>query len=172
MGRFKQFLTENEDLLQKILEELNELSVDEVDELGAVLYEEFFEEEESIDESEYFGIEDITEMIEALGTEMYEYILDLIEDEECDEESDDLEEGMARVMKKSNMNKKKRKFMTKSAAEMRKTKSVRKKENRKKLAKTKRNYRANKMKIKSYQASRTAAIKKGKHTTKIRKVAG
>jgi hypothetical protein len=84
---------------------------------------------------------------------------------------DDLDEGISRIMKTKNMNKKKRKFMATSKAELRKTKVKRKQAARKNKAKAKRYYKANKKKIAAYQKSRAAAIKKGKHKVKMRRKA-
>jgi len=108
-------------------------------------------------------------------THVAKYGKDKKEEDDLDEsegESDgELNELMARKMKAKKMNKKKRKFMKKTKADLRKTVSIRKRENRKPRAKRKKAYRANKGRIKSYQASRAVAIKKGKHKVKVRRVA-
>jgi hypothetical protein len=281
-------------MLKKIFEILDEMSEEEIDQFGAYLYDEFFEDDseeeeeedcESDDEEECvpFTKEDVKEMIDALGDEMLDDVLDMLEEEPDDEESEDdmdeslnedwmklskvkadkvvkiktkrsgdnyfyvvshdvkdkefyvvtpkaynngdtdktmtvnfedvvsvstddmpekeekggkkpsgvtthvakygkdkedldeseseeLSEAMTRRMSGKKMNKKRRKFMTKSKADMRKTASIRKRTNRKTLSKRKRVYRANKGRIKSYQASRATAIKKGKHIVKVRRL--
>jgi len=186
MGAFKKFLKESDDLLQQINDMLDELSDEEVSEFGEYLFDEFLEMDEESDE--YFEIEDVKDMIAELGDEFYQEILDMLSPEDFgdDEETDDAEiyhdvdpeeqdaelgEGVSRIMKKGNMNRKKRKFMSNTKADMRKTKALRKKEARKTRAKRKRNYRANKVKIKAYQKSRSTAIKKGKHIVKRRRAA-
>lgn len=174
MGQFKQYLRENEDLLQKINDELAEMDEDEIDEFGYVLYAEFFDEDEPTEEMDFFSIEDIQDMIAELGPDFYEDILDMIEDEDEDEDEEDeeMDEGVSRMMKAGNKNRKKRKFMSKSAAELRRTKAARKKDNRANRAERKKYYRANKAKIAAYQKSRASAIAKGSHKVKLRRKAG
>jgi hypothetical protein len=80
-------------------------------------------------------------------------------------------EGVSRVMKSTNKNRKKRKFMSNTKADMRRTKAQRKKDARSNRSKRKRYYRANKTKVAAYQKSRRSAIKKGSHKVKIRRSA-
>jgi len=191
MGAFKKFLKENEDVLQQIFDMLDELSDEEIDEFGYFLYSEFFdnvppETSEDEEQEEEFDAEDVKEMIDALGPDMYEAILDLLlpedietdtstidaeEYHDVDPDEQEVQEGVSRKMKTKNINRKKRKFMTKTKADLRRTKAQRKKEARQNMASRKRYYRANKMKIKSYQKSRAAFIKKGKHKVKLRRSA-
>jgi len=162
---FKQFLKESEDNLIKIKAILSEMSADEIDEFGVYLYEEFFDMDESED-LDQFEISDVETMIKLLGETFYNQILDMLDE---DDETYEMEEGASRVMKASNLNKKKRKFMGNSKADLRKTKAQRKKDARMNKSKTKRYYKANKTKIAAYQKSRSDAIKKGKHNVKLRK---
>jgi len=173
MSRFKDFLMNEEDDLTKINAILDELDDEEINDFGSYIYDEFFgEDDEDFDDlGDEFAIEDIQNMIAELGKEMWPEILDLLDDDlETDE--DDIEEGVSRRMKVSKMNRKKRKFMKKSHATLRKSKAKRKRKNRATKASRKRNYRANKKKIAQYQKSRQVAIKKGKHKVKLRRKAG
>lgn len=225
MGIFKKFLKENEEALAEINTALNDMDADEIDLLGHVLYTSFFsDEEESENDDDFFSIDDVIEMIDQLGADFYEDILDLVSIADEDEDEDPvahqqspdlteakvgdtvkydgelykvtkrngeiltivsvknknltktvgithpkLEEGVTRRMIVKNMNRKKRKFMAKTKADMRRTVAQRKKENRLNRAGRKRYYRANKQKIASYQATRKVAMSKGKHIKKLRK---
>lgn len=175
MGQFKQYLQENEEALAQITSILDELTEDELDILGYVIYNEFFDDndEDESDEEEEFSKEDILAMVKELGPDMYEEILDMMEEEveDNDDIETEIEEGVSRIMRTKNMNKKKRKFMSNSKADLRRTKTKRKQKARKDKAKRKRYYRANKKKIAAYQKSRAAAIKKGKHKVKVRRKA-
>ena len=175
MGKFKVFLLEEAETAEEELSEINAilsgLDEEEVDELGWVLCDEFFDDEDK-DPEAFYTLEDVQEMIAALGSDMYEYVLNLLSDEDNDGDEDDMDESVSRIMKNSNKNRKKRKFMGKSKAELRRTAAVRKRKNRATKVKRKRNYRANKTKIKAYQKSRYAAIKKGTHKVKLRRTAG
>ena len=84
----------------------------------------------------------------------------------------DVNEGVSRIMKVNKLNRKKRKFFTKSAATLRKERSKRIKSNRINKASRKAYQRVNKAKIKGYQKSRANFIKKGRHFKKIRRQAG
>lgn len=171
MGEFKKFLSENEEKYNAILSILDELEEGELDELGVILYTQFFDYDDDTDLS-YFTKDDLIEMIKSLGSDMYDEILEFVEEETGLEEPEEMDESVSRIMKKSNMNRKKRKFMGKSFAELRKTAASRKKANRENRASRKRNYRANVQKIKSYAKSRSGAIKKGLHNVKLRRKAG
>lgn len=182
-----------EALLQEIKNVLEGLSEDEVDEFGAFLSVEFFETpEDEIDEL-FFDVDNVIEMAKELGSEasedeeiadIYSFILDLLLPEDFENskyldsddyeeyESGDITEGVARVMKTKKLNRKKRKFFTKSAATLRKERAKRVKTNRINRASRKAYTRVNKAKLKSYQKSRAKFMKKGKHFTKVRRQAG
>lgn len=192
MGSFKNFLLEEEDaevdltpeeLLQLINDELAEMDEDEIFAFAYSLYYTFFDEEEST-EDDYidFTIEDVNDMIAALGEEYYGDILDLLLPDESGEEfdwdsiglgdeeiEDETNEAVGRIMKRKNFNRKKRKFFTKSKAQLRRGIAQRRKANRMNRAKKKRYYRVNKKRIASYQKSRSTAIKKGRHIKKVRR---
>lgn len=192
MGNFRQFLVENEEALVKIQEIVNSMESDDVDQFGYYLYNEFFDTDQDGDAEEmFFGHDDVMEMIQDLGPEMYEDILDLlseVSDEEFEEfETEDgvipdekvsvpdfsgVSEGVSRIMLGNNRNHKKRKFMAKSRTKMRQTAAIRKRLARQNRNKVKRYYRANKAKIKAYQKSRRGAIKSGKHIVKMRRNGG
>ena len=170
---------------------LQTLSDDEVDEFGAFLSVEFFDATEEDIDGVYFDIENVEEMIIELGEESYEMILDLLlpedfnssDDSEYIEfldsdydteelEDEDMSEGVGRIMKIKKLNKKKRKFFTKSAATLRKERAKRVRKNRETRASRKAYRRVNKAKLKAYQKSRGTFIKKGRHFKKIRRQAG
>jgi hypothetical protein len=191
MGQFKNFLKEEEDeyltdaeVLQLINDELADMDEDEIFAFAEVLYYEFFDDEENPDDNYHdFDINDVNAMIAALGPEFYADILDMLlpEDEKSDfewdeielgdeeEEGDDTNEAVSRVMKRRNFNRKKRKFFTKTKAQLRKGVAQRRKLNRKNRAKKKRFYRANKKRLQQYKKSRSAAMKKGRHIKKVRR---
>jgi len=187
MGKFKTFITEQEDentvTLDDIKEELEELSEEEIDELGVYLFTGFFDSDEDKIEDFYFNINDVISMIEDLGEEMYEYIYDMLSipvysDDEDDEDEDEIEidnhtnEGVSRIMQTKNINRKKRKFMKKSLSQLRKEAPARKIELRKTFAKRKRYMRANTTKLAAYRKMRGTLIKRGKHNIKMRKKSG
>lgn len=169
MGSFKNFLKEDSsaDVLNAINHELSEMNDEEIDMLGAVLTDEFFDESDEYDEFMY-SLEDVQHMIAELGAEFYDYILELIDDDAYSEKSE-LDEAVSRKMKQGSFNRKKRLFMTKSKAELRKTAQQRKRKNREDRSSNRAYRRANKKKIQSYQKSRALAIKKGKHNVKLRR---
>lgn len=185
MGSFKNFLNEQEDenLFKEIHDIVATLGEDELNEFGYYLYSEFFDEEEGEEEEtpedDEFTIDDVMEMIAELGPEFYGEILDMLDFEEDDIEShhggedidNDIQEGVSRIMRQKNFNRKKRKFMSNTKADMRRTKAKRKMAARQNRAKRKRYYRANKKKISAYQKSRNTAISKGKHKVKLRRPA-
>lgn len=191
MGQFKNFLKEEEDeyltdaeLLQLINDELADMDEDEIFAFAEVLYYEFFEDEETAEDDEYpdFNINDVNSMIAALGPEFYVDILEMLLPDEAkddfdwdsielddEEEAGDTNEGVSRVMKRKNFNRKKRKFFKKTKAELRKGIAQRRKMNRKNRAKKRRYFRANKKRIQMYKKSRSAAMKKGRHIKKVRR---
>jgi len=199
MGSFKTFLQENsddtkniasDDDLAQIQKIINTMEPDELDEFGEFLYDEFFDKDEDGDADEmFFGADDIMDMINDLGPEMFPDILDMLSEvpDDNDLENDDGEipdedvnaqefngvsERVSRIMLSKNRNRKKRKYMTISKAKFKQTVSARKRKNRLNKNKVKRYYRANKAKIKAYQKSRALAIKSGKHIVKLRKNGG
>ena len=170
--------------IKNILEHMPD---DEIDEFGAFLSVEFFDTDEDELDDVYFDLDVVLDMIGDLGEESYSFILELLlpdefegsEDSETeyielpyDDESSELEEGVARVMKVNKLNKKKRKFFTKTAAVLRKERAERIKKNRITKASRKAYRRANLAKIKNYQKSRKTFIKKGRHFVKLRRKGG
>lgn len=191
----------SDDLLKEIQNILEGMADDEIDEFGAFLSVEFFETSEDEIEDVYFDLETVLYMIKEFvddysaeygdAVEAYEIILDLLlpEDfmssadytddgnyeEEYEEDlglDEDVNEGVSRIMKVKKLNRKKRKFFTKSAATLRKERSKRIKSNRINKASRKAYQRINKAKIKGYQKSRATFMKKGRHFKKIRRQAG
>ena len=182
----------SDSLMIEIKNILDGLSEDEVDEFGAFLSVEFFEtSEDEIDEL-FFDVDNVIEMITELGSEaesedekeeIYSFILDLLLPEDFEnskyldydnepEYEEDMSEGVSRVMKAKNLNRKKRKFFQKSAATLRKERAKRVKKNRENRASRRAYTRVNKAKLKAYQKSRATFMKKGKHFKKIRRQAG
>ena len=191
----------SDDLLKEIQNILEGMADDEIDEFGAFLSVEFFETSEDEIEDVYFDLETVLYMIKEFvddysaeygdAVEAYEIILDLLlpEDfmssadytddgnyeEEYEEDlglDEDVNEGVSRIMKVKKLNRKKRKFFTKSAASLRKERAARVKKNRLNRADRKAYQRINKAKIKGYQKSRANFMKKGRHFKKIRRQAG
>ncbi len=170
-------------LFNEIQNLLDHMSDDEVDEFGAFLAVEFFDTPEEDIEEVYFDINNVVEMIKELGEESYGFILELLlpDDFEASNDSgyteveynlEDLEEAVGRVLKTTNINRKKRKFFKKSAAVLRREKAARMKQNRLTKASRKAYRRVNTAKLKAYQKSRKTFIKKGAHKVKIRRKAG
>ena len=192
MIKFKQFLNEEKEneAKKKIFEIVDAMTSDEKFEFGYWLQDTFFTDEEGEDidvddiEDEFdivhFSTEFIKEMIDELPSEIYPDLLaDLEETEEEYEDEEDYEddedyesemdESVSRIMKVQNVNRKKRKFMTKSKAQLRREVSKRKKENRLNMSKRRRYYKANKQKILNYQKSRKGFMEKGSHFKKLRR---
>ena len=170
-------------LFNEIQNLLDHMSDDEIDEFGAFLAVEFFDTPEEDIEEVYFDINNVIEMIKELGEESYGFILELLlpDDFEASNDSgyteveynlEDLEEAVGRVLKTTNINRKKRKFFKKSAAVLRREKAARMKQNRLTKASRKAYRRVNAAKLKAYQKSRKTFIKKGAHKVKIRRKAG
>lgn len=165
MGMYES--ADSSEILDMINKELSEMDEDEIEEFGYVLYYEFFDDEETdADDYSDFTLADVQLMIDELGEEMYEEILDLLDELDEDEE---LDEAVSRRLKTGNRNRKKRKFMSTSKAELRRGKQKRKIQLRRTKQDRKRYYRKNKNKIKQYQQSRADAIKKGTHKVKVRR---
>lgn len=167
---------------------LLELTPEELDNLGEVIFDLFFEDDyEEI--PDIFGLIDVIDMVDELRKEMGQEAVDTVfelleidedaieesDEDESDEDDDEEEEskldeaGPARRMKVANMNKKKRKFMTLRKTDLLRTKVERKRKVIKGRMKKRRYFKNNKIKIKAYQKSRSAAIANKKHTVKIRK---
>jgi hypothetical protein len=190
MGKFKEFLIEQDDeeivdldslsseeLFQIINDELSQMDEEEINLFGYVLYNEFFDDADT-EEDDYddFTLEDVQAMIAELGVEFYVDIADLLlpDEDSDDEESDDeiydgVDEAVSRVMKRKNMNRKKRKFFKKTKAELRKGLAARRKANRLNKAKRRKYFRVNKKRIEMYKKSRATAIRKGRHIKKVRR---
>lgn len=168
MKKFSEFFESRdaEDTLDRILTIMDTMSEEDIDEFGTVLYSEFFDEDEE-DFGDVFTVDDVDTMIHELGPEMYDIILDLLE--ELEEEDDELEEAVSRRMQPGSYNRKKRKYMSISRSQHRQTKAERRRKARQTKQARKRYYRANKKKIAMYQKSRNDAIKKGKHKVKVRR---
>lgn len=165
---FKEYLKETEEKLEEIVSILEGMEFEEINEFGQYIYTEFLDDLPE-DNNDAFEIEDITAMVSALGEEFYTEILNMLE--LSAQEPDETNEGVSRILKNTNKNKKARKFVANSKADLRKTAAVRKRGNRENKSKNKRYFRANKNKIASYQKSRSAAIKKGTHKVKKRRSA-
>lgn len=160
--------------LDDVLAEIDTLDDDEIDELGYVLYTEFIDggqpQVDSGDSDHVYSHEDVVDMVKILCKEYHfiGYLMTMIVDGVI-EETETITEAPSRMMKNRDMNKKKRKFMSKTKSQMRRDLSTRKRAARTNKSKNKRYYKANKVKISAYQKSRNSAIKKGKHKVKIRK---
>lgn len=175
---------DNDSLYMEIQNILEHMSDDEIDEFGAFLAVEFFDTPEEEVEDVYFELDNVLEMINDLGSESYNFLLDLLLPEEFPTSDDDeteyveidgdyeLDEAVSRVMKVTKLNKKKRKFFKKSAAELRKERAERVKKNRLTKASRRAYRRANISKLKAYQKSRKTFVKKGRHFVKIRRKGG
>ena len=162
--------------LSDVLKEIDQLDDDELDELGCYLSTEFMEadldDEYDDDDDDEYDKGDVVRMVRILCKEynFIGFLMGIIKDGVPDG-VESLDESLSRIMKNKSMNKKKRKFMSKSGAQLRREKTNRKRVARKNKAKKKRYYKANKTKISAYQKSRSAAIKKGKHNIKKRRPA-
>lgn len=158
-----------------LLDTVNQLTNQEVDEFGWYLNSTFFDQNhnENEDEQENYSKIDIRKMLVAVLSECTtleeaENIIDnLIDDLSYPVE--DISESVSRRMLPSHLNHKRRKFMKKSRAVLRREKTKRKRLNRLTRMKRKRYYKANKLKIKAYQKSRRSMIKRGRHIVKLRR---
>lgn len=199
MKTFRQYLAESNQLdqpdqseqlipdvsVQPILSALQGLTEDEIDELGAMIWDEFFSDDEQ-ESPEFFSEDDIIAMLSELQeqlsdepeelAEVISTIEEMIEelsadeDDEDDEEHDDeFNEGVTRRFGATSYNKNKRKYMGMSRSEYRQTRAARKRKARQTRADRKRYYRANRKKIAAYAKSRREAISAGKHKPKIRR---
>lgn len=173
--------------INTLLETINQLTIEETDAFGTYLYETFFntdehdehDEHDQHDEQYGFTKIDIKNMLVLIIQQCSELndaeiIIDnLLDDLSYDEQSNEFEntliEGVSRRMLPSHLNHKRRKFMKKSRAVLRREKTKRKRLNRLTRMKRKRYYKANKLKIKAYQKSRRSMIKRGRHIVKLRR---
>lgn len=168
---FKDFLKESSDNLDKLYTTIAELSEEEIDELGEYIVNNFLDDLDT-DDDEGYDIIDVREMIAGLNAATIEIILDMLEYDTDEDTDDDLQEAdVSRIMKSGNMNRKRRKYMGSSHADLNRTRAKRRQEARKSKVARKRYYKVNKTKIANYQKSRRDAIKKGKHNVKLRKKA-
>lgn len=167
--------------INTLLETINQLTIEETDAFGTYLYETFFntDEHDEHDEQYDFTKIDIKNMLVLIIQQCSELndaeniidnlLDDLSYDEQCNEFDNTLIEGVSRRMLPSHLNHKRRKFMKKSRAVLRREKTKRKRLNRLTRMKRKRYYKANKLKIKAYQKSRRSMIKRGRHIVKLRR---
>ena len=189
--KFSEFLKESEydelspERRQELDELFMELSDEEIDHLGQILFSYFSDEDEDFEDLEAeFDLDDLNDMINAIGSDSY-IAIDTILNTEFDELEDifneidsiievDFEisesivEAIAKRMKVKDMNKS-RKFMAITKAKLRAGKANRRVQLRKTKHKRRAMYRKNKRRIKAYQKSRATAIKSGKHTVKRRR---
>jgi len=160
-------------MYDEIIEELKEMDEDEVSDFGAVLYTEFFGDEYDGEYEEvvsnisdyHFTYEEVLELINKMGLDSFDIVLDLLQDED----DYDTNEGVSKKMKISNYNKKKKKYQKKSAAEIKRGKRMAKIAYKKNKINIKKYRTKNKAKTKAYQKSRREAIKKGVHKVKLRR---
>ena len=186
MKLYENYMNDIVQMHYNIIQELNELTEEEISDFGAVLFTEFFGEDgdegykDIFDNiSEYdFTYNQVMTLIENLGVENYDIVLDLLEEIEEDDTSDvydnyelkdDLDEAFSNRMKSSNYNKNKRKFMIRSASEIRRNKIKARQNYRKNKISIKQYRSKNKAKIRAYQKSRRNAIRKGTHKVKLRR---
>ena len=187
--KFSEWIRESEEIdelspeRRKELDDLFlELSDDEIDHLGQIMFAYFSEDEDFEDCSdETFDLDDLNAMVNAIGSDSYNAIAVIISSE-----SESLEDIFSEIdsiievdyevsealiskrMKVSNMNRA-RVFMATTKAKLRATKANRRVQLRKTKHKRKAMYRKNKHRIKAYAKSRAAAIKSGKHIVKRRR---
>lgn len=161
--------------INTLLETINQLTIEETDAFGTYLYETFFNTDEQYDFTK-IDIKNMLVLIIQQCSELNdaENIIDnLLDDLSYDEQSNEIDntlmEGVSRRMLPSHLNHKRRKFMKKSRAVLRREKTKRKRLNRLTRMKRKRYYKANKLKIKAYQKSRRSMIKRGRHIVKLRR---
>ena len=189
-------LTESEgiatqDTLKQILCNVCELSDDEIDAFGFYLHSNFFDSNE--EEYEYYYLTDVLLMLGELDSDLYPAILgelsfdpddETLPSQETDDEinskiapepedvgTGDITEAVTAVMRTRNYNHNRRKFMQNSIAFMRRTATIRKRENRIEGPKRRREYRMNKNRKLKYNKSRLHAIQTGKHFVKKRRKA-
>lgn len=163
-----------------------------IDKACSELHFEFYDTEPDVqDEYETFTLSDLLYLVLELLEEGLDYddILDLIEFEEVwsplsdseqnfiqdvvqnlfEDELDELDEAIKPRFTSKQHNKKRRKFMQKSKAQLNREKVKRRQQNRLNKQKRKQYYRKNKNKIKLYQKQYRKAVKKGTHRVKVRR---
>jgi len=183
---FRDALTDDE--LLNISDTLNTFTEEELDVFGAYLFDTFFVDsndeetddsyeetddsyEETDDSDDRYGVEEIVSMLKVL--QFIPGINDFIEDAfDVVDVLAEIDEDVSSVFGASNKNHKKRKFMSNSASELRRTKNARKRSNRENKASRKAYYHKNKVKLAKYQKMRSTAIKKGTHIVKLRRKSG
>lgn len=171
IDNFNSYITVNENI-NTLFDTVNQLTIDELDNFGWYLHENFFDINEDEDTDVYTKYDVIT-MLKILINEfenveeLNNFVSSLLNDLEYTDDA--VNEGVSRRMLPSHLNHKRRKFMKKSKSVLRREKVKRKRLNRINRMKRRRYYRANKLKIKSYQKSRNAMIKKGRHIVKLRR---
>jgi hypothetical protein len=171
MIKFSEYLLNGSSLIQSIENELDTMSVEDINNFGEYLYDEYFDFENPVedDEEEYENIDliDKEEIIDLLNNMNDEELNDIYID--ISFEMSDITEAPSQRMKTTNLNKKKRKFMKKTSAQLRREKIARVKSNRKNKSKRKQYYKKNKSKISKYKKDYNKNVKSGKHTKKTRK---
>lgn len=130
---------------------------------------------------------DVTDILESMGLpepepfesledeeleELAGYLETFFQEDEDEDEEYEIEEGVKGMFTSLNFNRKKRKFMKKSKATLRKEKVVRARKNRETRAKRKSYYRQNKSKLLRYTKMYRTAVKKGMHSKKLRRRSG
>lgn len=175
MIKFSDFLSENT-LLDTIKKEVSNFSEDELEEFGEYLYDTYFSYEDELEDYEDDYSEQESQYEDAVSIDEINELLDMMSSEDLGLVATDIEfedvvdEAVSRRMDSKSYNRK-RKFMKKSSAQMRKEKAYRMAYNRKNKLKAKRYYKQNKGKIKSYQKDYKAKVKAGRHRKKLRKKA-
>lgn len=160
------------------------------DRATTTLHSEFYDTEPVQDEYEAFTLSDLLYLVLELLDEGLDYddILDLIEFDDVwsplsdieqnfiqdvvqdlYEDSDELSEAIKPRFTSKQHNKKRRKFMQKSKAQLNREKVKRRQMNRLNKQKRKQYYRKNKNKIKLYSKQYRKAVKKGTHRVKVRR---
>lgn len=195
MKTFKDFLRENEEdvqdeltpeELQEIQELLDDMSDEEVDLTGVILYayfddpedseEEDPEDEENLDAE--FTREDVLALVQSIGKYAYALLVAIqdanIQDEDelfdflDDYDFSVLSETVAKRMLAKNFLRA-RVYQKITRAKLRATVASRKRLNRLNRNKKRRYYRLNKRKLKMYKKSRAKAVQTGRHRVKLRR---
>lgn len=166
-----------EDIISLIKDELDSMDAEELQLAGDYIYDEYLvfepgEEEPELDsnyeETDFEGdytVDELVEIIDLLDDESLEDLLIDLSDEEH------IDETVATRMNVGNLNRKRRKFMSNSVSDLRKTSAARKRYNNAHRAQRKAYYRANKTRISKYQHDYRQKVAKHKHIKKIRALA-
>lgn len=154
--------------LNTLIDTINQLTITELQDFAEYILETFYDVEDEIDFVTSFEVKSmIYDILENCEEEEVLDIINLLLDDLS--YPAELDESVSRRMLPSHLNHKRRKFMKKSKATLRREKVKRMRFNRKNRVKRKKYYRINKSKIKAYQKSRRAMIKKGRHIVKLRR---